>query len=70
MGNVLGENNSGVIQRGNIIMKNCIRCNKPFQTEDGIITIKGKTPPHEFCKECDKINFDETIESLRKSGWK
>jgi hypothetical protein len=60
-----------IVKRGIIVNKTCLRCNKDFEIEEGIITIKGIIPFHYFCKKCDKIILEEisrAYEEYMKNG--
>lgn len=51
----------GVCDRGTAVTRPCEKCNVEFQTRDGVVTIKGPSPPKSLCIPCEEARFNELV---------
>lgn len=57
-------NTTGIVSKGELIDLICIDCKKEFKDHINVVTIKGKSPPPEKCKECRDKDLLKAVKNL------
>lgn len=66
-GEVSAYMNNGIVNPGTSVTRVCVSCKKEFETQTGVVTIKGPCPEQTQCKLCHQREQEALFKELAKS---